>query len=494
MGSQDDLAELSGLGEVLVGLSDVAEAEYLGEGNHELPGVPAWHERFAHCPHDLCLLFSRPRTHRRAGDDGAPIHEREQVNLDAAPRADPNDHNVGVRVQHAKGQAEMSGTNQLKNDVDATKRGDLLERDRLVCAECEQLIMGVTRACHRNHFGAERTRNLHPGDSDATRGARDQHPLSSPKVCLGDERVVGGEEGLGKAPRLIEFDVVWHEQQVFGRHQAVRGLSATADNGADPSPEQRLYDAISNRRDDARQLHAGNIFGPSGWGWVDARSLEKIGRVEARRMNANDDVVGTGLGGGALFESENARVKGDGAHTSILRVGPWTVRAVRRYGQEMTIFDAPINTLSGEPTTLEKFKGETLLFVNVASKCGLTPQYEGLEALQELYGVRGFSVLGFPCNQFAEQEPGTAEEIQSFCSTNYNVTFPLFAKIDVNGEHQHPIYAELEKAQDEEGYSGDVRWNFEKFLVARDGTVLRFAPQVTPEDPKLRVAIETDLD
>ena len=122
------------------------------------------------------------------------------------------------------------------------------------------------------------------------------------------------------------------------------------------------------------------------------------------------------------------------------------------------------------------------------------PQYEGLEALQELYGVRGFSVLGFPCNQFAEQEPGTAEEIQSFCSTNYNVTFPLFAKIDVNGEHQHPIYAELEKAQDEEGYSGDVRWNFEKFLVARDGTVLRFAPQVTPEDPKLRVAIETDLD
>jgi glutathione peroxidase len=160
----------------------------------------------------------------------------------------------------------------------------------------------------------------------------------------------------------------------------------------------------------------------------------------------------------------------------------------------MSIFDVPINTLSGDPSSLEKFKGETLLIVNVASKCGLTPQYEGLEDLQKLYGARGFSVVGFPCNQFAGQEPGTAEEIQTFCSTTYGVTFPLFEKIDVNGADQNPIYAELEKVPDEEGYSGDVRWNFEKFLVARDGSVTRFAPQVTPDDPKLKVAIETDLD
>jgi glutathione peroxidase len=160
----------------------------------------------------------------------------------------------------------------------------------------------------------------------------------------------------------------------------------------------------------------------------------------------------------------------------------------------MSIFDVPINTLSGDPSSLEKFKGETLLIVNVASKCGLTPQYEGLEDLQKLYGARGFSVVGFPCNQFAGQEPGTAEEIQTFCSTTYGVTFPLFEKIDVNGADQNPIYAELEKVPDEEGYSGDVRWNFEKFLVARDGSIARFAPQVTPDDPKLKVAIETDLD
>jgi glutathione peroxidase len=131
--------------------------------------------------------------------------------------------------------------------------------------------------------------------------------------------------------------------------------------------------------------------------------------------------------------------------------------------------------------------------VNVASKCGLTPQYEGLEKLQKRFGAQSFSVVGFPCNQFAGQEPGSAEEIQTFCSTTYGVTFPLFEKVDVNGPDQSPIYAELEKVADEDGYSGDVRWNFEKFLVAKDGSVVRFAPQVTPEDPKLLAAIESDL-
>jgi glutathione peroxidase len=159
----------------------------------------------------------------------------------------------------------------------------------------------------------------------------------------------------------------------------------------------------------------------------------------------------------------------------------------------MSIYETPIKTLAGEPSSLAPFQGETILIVNVASKCGLTPQYEGLENLQKLYEAQGFSVVGFPCNQFGEQEPGSAEEIQSFCSTTYGVTFPMFEKIDVNGENQSPIYAELEKVPDQDGYSGDVRWNFEKFLVGRDGSVMRFAPQVTPDDPKLMVAIESDL-
>jgi glutathione peroxidase len=159
----------------------------------------------------------------------------------------------------------------------------------------------------------------------------------------------------------------------------------------------------------------------------------------------------------------------------------------------MTLYDTPLHTLSGDDSSLAAYEGETILIVNVASKCGLTPQYEGLEALQKAYEGQGFNVVGFPCNQFAGQEPGSAEEIQTFCSTTYGVTFPLFEKIDVNGEHQSPIYAELEKVADAEGYSGDVRWNFEKFLVGRDGNITRFAPQVTPEDPALVVAIEAAL-
>jgi glutathione peroxidase len=159
----------------------------------------------------------------------------------------------------------------------------------------------------------------------------------------------------------------------------------------------------------------------------------------------------------------------------------------------MSIFQQPIATLSGEVTSLEPFRSKTLLLVNVASQCGLTPQYTGLEALQKKYEAKGFSVIGFPCNQFEGQEPGTAEEIQTFCSTNYGVTFPLMEKIDVNGEGQHAIYAELNKVADAEGYSGDIRWNFEKFLVTSDGTAARFSPEVTPEDPAIVSAIEASL-
>jgi glutathione peroxidase len=159
----------------------------------------------------------------------------------------------------------------------------------------------------------------------------------------------------------------------------------------------------------------------------------------------------------------------------------------------MTIYDIPVHTLGGEESSLAPFAGKSVLVVNVASKCGLTPQYEGLENLQKTYADKGFSVVGFPCNQFMGQEPGTAEEIQTFCSTTYGVTFPLFEKIDVNGEDRSPIYSELTKVADAEGYSGDVRWNFEKFLVSPDGSVQRFAPQVTPEDPVLVAAIEASL-
>jgi glutathione peroxidase len=159
----------------------------------------------------------------------------------------------------------------------------------------------------------------------------------------------------------------------------------------------------------------------------------------------------------------------------------------------VTLFDAPIKRLDGSDSSLAEHKGKVLLLVNVASKCGLTPQYTGLEALHESYADRGFSVLGFPCNQFLGQEPGTAEEIAEFCSTSYGVTFPLYEKIEVNGENQHPIYAELTQTPDADGEAGDVKWNFEKFLVGRDGSVQRFRPQVVPEDPTLVGAIEKAL-
>ena len=160
----------------------------------------------------------------------------------------------------------------------------------------------------------------------------------------------------------------------------------------------------------------------------------------------------------------------------------------------MTIYDIPVHTLGGDESSLAPFEGKTVLVVNVASKCGLTPQYEGLETLQKTYEDKGFSVVGFPCNQFMGQEPGTAEEIQTFCSTTYGVTFPLFEKIDVNGENQNPIYAELNKVADAEGYSGDIRWNFEKFLIAPGGEVVnRFRPRTEPDAPEVISAVEAVL-
>ena len=159
-----------------------------------------------------------------------------------------------------------------------------------------------------------------------------------------------------------------------------------------------------------------------------------------------------------------------------------------------SIHDIPVHRLDGTDSSLGDFKGQTVLVVNVASKCGLTPQYTALEELQKTYGGRGFSVVGFPCNQFLGQEPGTAEEIQEFCSATYGVSFPLMEKIDVNGENQHPIYAELNQVADGDGHSGDIRWNFEKFLLDGDGNVVaRYAPTTVPDAPEVVSAIEAQL-
>ncbi|GAA0855192.1 glutathione peroxidase [Streptosporangium amethystogenes subsp. fukuiense] len=161
----------------------------------------------------------------------------------------------------------------------------------------------------------------------------------------------------------------------------------------------------------------------------------------------------------------------------------------------MGIRDIAIHTLSDAPTTLAELAGDrAVLVVNVASKCGLTPQYAALVDLQRTYGDRGFTVVGVPCNQFYGQEPGSAEEIQEFCSTTYGVDFPLLAKSEVNGEGRHPLYDLLTQTADGEGKAGDVEWNFEKFLVSKDGEVLaRFRPRVTPDDPAVIEAIERSL-
>lgn len=159
----------------------------------------------------------------------------------------------------------------------------------------------------------------------------------------------------------------------------------------------------------------------------------------------------------------------------------------------MAIFEN-LSALDGAPLDESALRGHTVLVVNVASRCGLTPQYTGLERLQERYGEHGFTVLGVPCNQFGEQEPGSAEEIQTFCSTTYGVSFPMTEKLDVNGPERHPLYSTLTATADESGEAGDVQWNFEKFLVSADGRpVARFRPTVEPESLQLTAAIESEL-
>ncbi|HTM20136.1 MAG TPA: glutathione peroxidase [Kofleriaceae bacterium] len=153
-----------------------------------------------------------------------------------------------------------------------------------------------------------------------------------------------------------------------------------------------------------------------------------------------------------------------------------------------------MHTLRGDLTSLSTWKGKALLLVNVASECGMTPQYEQLQKLHQTYGDRGLVVVGFPCNQFGEQEPGTAQEIEQFCTTTFGVSFPMMEKIDVKGPGQHDLYKALSEVPDAEGKAGEVQWNFEKFLLAADATrVVRFRPQTKPDDPAVIAAVEAAL-
>ena len=161
----------------------------------------------------------------------------------------------------------------------------------------------------------------------------------------------------------------------------------------------------------------------------------------------------------------------------------------------MSLLDTPIARLDGTPSSLAELAGDrATLLVNVASMCGLTPQYAGLEQLHDQYSDRGFAVVGVPSNQFGGQEPGTSAEISEFCSATYGVTFPMTEKVDVNGDDRHPLFQELVTAPNEKGAAGDVEWNFEKFLIAADGRVVsRFRPGVEPLDPRVVEAIEAQL-
>jgi glutathione peroxidase len=158
-------------------------------------------------------------------------------------------------------------------------------------------------------------------------------------------------------------------------------------------------------------------------------------------------------------------------------------QADTRRAKNQTVFSTAVTTLDGRETTLEQYRGQVLLIVNVASKCGYTPQYTGLEAMYRRYKDKGLVVLGFPCDQFGHQEPGTADEIREFCSVAYDVTFPMFAKIDVNGPNEHPVFGVLKSQAPGVLGTTAVKWNFTKFLIGRDGTVLtRYGSRDTPED------------
>jgi glutathione peroxidase len=161
-------------------------------------------------------------------------------------------------------------------------------------------------------------------------------------------------------------------------------------------------------------------------------------------------------------------------------------------GETASVYDIKLNTLEGKPSSLRDFKGKVVLLVNVASQCGLTPQYKGLQAIQEKYEAKGFTVVGVPCNDFGAQEPGSSDEIRKFCSDKYKVSFPLMEKVHVKGSEQHPLYTRLTGKESE--FPGDIKWNFGKFLIGQDGKVLkRFEPQTKPDAEEVTKAIEDAL-
>jgi glutathione peroxidase len=174
---------------------------------------------------------------------------------------------------------------------------------------------------------------------------------------------------------------------------------------------------------------------------------------------------------------------------------PGTAPAAVPITKELDLmWNVPLKTLQGKDTTLSAYKGKALMIVNVASQCGNTPQYATLEALQKKYEPRGFTVVGFPCNQFGGQEPGTSQEIATFCATHYGITFPIMEKVEVNGANRHAVYQALTPIADASGHTGDIRWNFEKFVVSADGTkITRFSPKTKPEDPAVIAAVEQAL-
>lgn len=180
--------------------------------------------------------------------------------------------------------------------------------------------------------------------------------------------------------------------------------------------------------------------------------------------------------------------------TPVAGVSTWRSGSITKFKIEpMTLNEIPLVTLDGKNITFEEYKDQAVLVVNVASKCGHTPQYEKLEKLHQEYGARGFTVLGFPCNEFAGQEPGTAQEIQEFCTANYGVTFPLFEKTRVNGNRAHPLYSLLTETPDAAGLAGKVKWNFEKFVISPAGDITRFRSSVQPDAPEVITAIESVL-
>ncbi len=175
-----------------------------------------------------------------------------------------------------------------------------------------------------------------------------------------------------------------------------------------------------------------------------------------------------------------------------MTLGALSLSMTRNSSPSLTLNDIPLVTIDGEPTSLAQYVNKVKLIVNVASRCGLSPQYKKLEELQKTYGDRGFTVLGFPSNQFL-QELGSSEAIKEFCSSTYGVTFPMFEKVRVNGRSQHPLYAELTRTADAEGKAGRVQWNFEKFIVTPAGEVHRFRPRVEPDAPEILDLIEASL-